>query len=291
MNTFGYIVRRMARSFGFKNERERLVAARRETTLLCEAESLLGQLTWEHTENIEDLSEEYWQIKEIDSKQKKLHDEITECEKENAKLHEAHARLEEEIEREINELSRKKSEKMQEALKLMHQAEEMRDVAEQTKKKFSGIKTKYKVLAGEGGNKEQLDSVVTELRKLKETYVIDKQHVAEITARIQHLEADAAKVVEEIERCRTDARKRLTTMMSEVGKSSSMVAKLSANIGALNRTKKDLIYRVGAFLGINADSKSPEIRKVISKGRGLISRISTLRRSIAFNRLLAGRPD
>jgi len=291
MNTFGYIVRRMARSFGFKNERERLVVARREATLLSEAENLLGQITWEHCENLDELSEEFWQIKEIDSKQKKLLESIKANESENARLCREHDKLEDEIEKEITALTDRKSAKMQESLKLMHQAEQLRDQVEHTKRKFSGTKTKYKVLSEEGSDEEQLKEIVAELHRIKDLYTEDKAKVTEISQQIQKIESEAAGIAEEIEASRTKARKRLSTMVTEVGKSSSQVAKLSAHIGSLKRTKKELIYRVGTYLSNNAKTRNPEIRKILAHGKGLVSKIVTLRRSIAFNNLLAGRVD
>ena len=289
MNTFGYIVRRLARSFGFRNERERMVVARREAQLLSEAENILGQMAWEHTENIEELSNEYWQIKEISAKQITLSEEITLYEAENRRLQEEHDKLEAQIESQIEAMNQRKAEKMKEAMQLMHQAEEKRHRAELTTKKFSGTKTKYKVLSQQGGEKSQLDEVLQSLQKLKEIYAGQKAEIQANSAEIQQKEQEAAEILEEINQCRSKAREQLTAMITEVGKSSNLVAKRSAELGSLSRTKKQLIYDVGTFLSINSESKNPEIRKVLNRAKGLISKIKTLRRSIAFNNLLSGR--
>jgi chromosome segregation ATPase len=289
MNAFGYIVRRLARSFGLRNERERMVVARREAQLLSEAENILGQMAWEHTENIEELSDEYWQIKEISSKQITLSEEIRLHEVENRRLQVEHDKLEAQIEAQIEILNQRKADKMKEAMQLMHQAEEKRHKAELTKKKFSGAKTKYKFLSQQGEEENQLEEVLKSLHNLKEIYAGQKAEIQANSAEIQQKEKEAADIVEEINLCRNDARERLTAMITEVGKSSNLVAKRSAEIGALNRTKKQLIYDVGTFLSINSGSKNPEIRKVINHTKGLIAKIDTLRRSIAFNNLLSGR--
>ncbi len=291
MNTFSYIVLRIARSFGIKGDRDRLLAARRESTLLSEAENLLGQMAWNDAEEIDELSEEYWKIKELQAQDVKFAAEIKGLESENERLMIEHDRLEEKLEDEIAVLADQKAEKMQEALSLMHQAEERKSDAELTKKKFTGMKTKYKVFVDSGESQEQLSEIMNTLHELKEQYAKEKKEIAGITDEIHRLEEEANGIEDEIGEVRERARERLTAMMAEVGKSSNLVARHSAKIGAISRAKKDLMYQVGAFLSVNAESPSPEIRRALRKHRQMLSKIATLRRSIRYNKILSGREE
>ena len=60
MNAIGFAIRRVARSFGLKNEMNRRLAITRELQLLAEAEAILGQVAWADSENIQEIAEEDW---------------------------------------------------------------------------------------------------------------------------------------------------------------------------------------------------------------------------------------
>ncbi len=291
MNTFGYIVRRLARTFGYKNEQERLVTARREGLLLNEAEYLLGQFAWKDAENIEELADEYWKILEVDGQLANLQTEIRGLENENERLASIHKGLEDEIAGDIATLVAEKTQKMQDSIALMHKAQNRRAGAEATRKKFDGLKTKHKVLSGQGGTRQELDAIAIAMRELKSVYNDDRQRLADITAKIREAEAAATAVEQRIVARREESRQKLAAMMSELGKSSNVVAQHSARIGALERTRRDLVFAVGTFLSRNSQSKDPSIRAVVRKHRGIVAKISVLQQSINYNRILSGRVE
>ena len=76
--------------------------------------------------------------------------------------------------------------------------------------------------------------------------------------------------------------------MNEVGKSGNLVARYGAKLGSIEKHIGDLAHNVGRFLSRNADNPTPEIKSVIHKHRGLISRLNSLKASIRFNRILSG---
>jgi chromosome segregation ATPase len=291
MNTFGYIVRRLARTFGYKNEQERLVNARREGMLLNEAEYLLGQFAWKDVEHIEELADEYWKILEVDGQLAKLQTEIRGLENENERLAALHKGLEEEIAGDIMALTSEKTRKMQGSIALMHEAQDCRAGAEATRKKFDGLKTKHKVLSEKGGTSEELDGIALAMRELKSVYNEDRKRLADITSRIREAEAAAVAVEKKIVARREESRQKLAAMMSELGKSSNVVAQHSARIGALERTRRDLVFAVGTYLSRNSQSKDPIIRPVVRKHRGIVAKISVLQQSINYNRILSGRVE
>ena len=90
MNALSYTVLRLARSVGVNNRHMHLRAARNESTLLSEAEDLLGHMAWEDVEEVVDLAEEYWSIVELEGQKGELYDEIRTLEEENRKLSDEH---------------------------------------------------------------------------------------------------------------------------------------------------------------------------------------------------------
>jgi len=291
MNTLGYIVRRLARTFGIKNDQDRLVAARREGHLLNEAEYLLGQFAWKDAEKIEELSDEYWKIQEIDGQLAKLQSEIHGLEGENGRLYNLHHALEEEIATDIANLNAERSRRMQESIALMHEAQKSRAEADATRKKFNGLKTKHSVLSDQGGTREELDSITAAMRDLKAVFNDDRKKLDEIAGHIREAEAAASAVEKQIIARREESRIKLAGMMSELGKSSNVVAQHSARMGALERNRRELVFAVGSFLSQNSQSNDPAVRAVTRKHRSILAKISVLQQSINYNRILSGRME
>ncbi len=292
MNTLGYTVLRIARSVGVNNRHMHLRAARRENILLTEAEDLLGQMAWPDVEEIEELAEEYWSLVELEGQKEKLYADIRALEDENQRLSEEHDLLEEDLDVQVEDLIDKKTEKMQKALREMHELETLRDKAEFTRKRFNGLKTKYKVLSDQGASADELNSVRADLEALKQRHTEESGLIEEKKRLIHGHEENALAVDDEIAKMREDAKGRISEMMSQVGKSSNLVAKHSAMIGSIDRQMKDLSLKVGQFLsevsGDRRSSQDDDLRPVLMKHRQLLSKINALRKSVKYHRLLAG---
>ncbi|MEM9478418.1 MAG: hypothetical protein AAGA58_02020 [Verrucomicrobiota bacterium] len=295
MNSLSYTVLRIARSIGIGDRHHHLRVARREATFVSEAEQLLGQSAWRDAEHIEELAEEYWNLVEIENQQEKLREEILAFEDENRRLSDEHDRLEEDLEIRVQDLIDKKTEKMQKALGAMHELDSLRSRAEFTRKRYNGLNTKFKVLNDQGVNEEELATVRAELEELQKRFAEETHLIEERTKLIHGHENEALNVDDEISELRDDAKGRISAMMTEVGKSSNLVARHSARIGALERQKKTLTLRIGQFIHeVSKDRRAmerPDIRVVLARHRGILSKIHSLRKSIKYHRLLGGVED
>lgn len=291
MNAIGFTIRRVARSFGIKNEMNRRMAITRELQLLAEAEGLLGRIAWRDSENIQEIAEEFYQISDLEAEAKTLRKEIRELEKENDRLLDEQEELESSLERQISALTSAKSKAMQRTIAWMNEIENLKIDAEITRKKYSGMKLRLKSLIGAEGAEEDLETSRNNLIRLKEEYAAETQEIVGKQNRVKETEEEITDLEDRIAATREDARARITTLMNEVGKSSNLVARYGAKLGSIEKTITDLTYGVGSFLSNNADNPTPEIRKVIHKHRSLVSKLSTLKSSIRFNRILAGQAN
>lgn len=279
----------MARSFGVANERNYLRVASQLTHYLSEAEDLLGRIAWKDVGDVPELGEEHWKIKEIEAQQDRLEEEIRGIEATNEKLTAKRDALELDSEERLAGISEKKTEAMRVAISLMHEIETSKAAGALTKKKYSGLRLKLKVLSEAGGDPDELASVQAAMDVLKSQYAIDKREIADLTEKIRAAEEVVGEIEGEIDSLRREARGRMAEMMNKVSKSSKLVADYTARIGSLDATKKALGFKIGTYLSKHANSGSPEIQPVLKKYRNILSKIAQLRQSIRYNRILAGR--
>ena len=126
-------MRRLALQFGIKQERARWSAVTRETQLLAEAQDLLGKLAWPSMERIEEMSGEYWQLKDLDERQAAMVAVSERLEVENDEAQDRLYSIEEEAEKDIDAIQGRRTELMEKAAEIMDGVEEVkhRDAAVQ----------------------------------------------------------------------------------------------------------------------------------------------------------------
>lgn len=290
MNAFGFFFRQLSSKFGFRSERQYWGAINRETQILSEAEGLLGRLAWPDVENIDDLSGEYWQIRDLDRQQQLLREETKTADEKNNALKEELYRLEDECEEQLQALRDRKSKRMEEALVLMRHIDQIKTWKEDTKKKFQNLKVKIDLMKRHGETDSKISSEVEKnqaaMNKLKEEFSGDITEINNKTAEIEAIEKEVAELDRSITELKTGLKAQTASLNIEVGRYSKQIAELSAKIGALENTKSDFYFQVGHYLSSRIDSNDPEIRATLRRHRPLISRILYYRKSIAYNRHL-----
>ncbi len=290
MNALGFFLRRIAWQFGIKRERARWGAVNRETQILSEAEDLLGRLAWRDCEHIEELTGEYWQIRDIDEQQEALRAQIEEKTDRNEDLKDKLDDIQADIEEELTGLREKKAELMNSALEVMTEIEEIKEWKEQTKKKFMNLKAKLAVLqkhgVGEGAEEQRTRELMAEH---KAAFEKDLKDIAEKTDRISSLEEEAGQYDAKIGGLRQKMKDDTTELSGEISRLSKQIAENSAKIGALETAKGEFYFQVGHYLSDNIETRDPQLRQVLSKHRSMVSRITYFRRSISYNQRLARR--
>ncbi len=288
MNAIGYAIRRVARSIGIKSEMNRRRAITREMQLLAEAESILGRAAWSDSENIAEIAEEFYQIRHLKAEAMKVKNEIRALKKENNRLLSEQEKLEAVLEGKIATLSAAKSKEMQRTVALMREVENLRIDAEITHKKYSGARLRLKSLLDAQAPADALEPVRGNLAQLKQEYAHETKQIVDRQEDLKVSDAEIFRLENLIADTREGARSKLSALMGEVGRSSNLLARHSAKLGSIEKAIGDLCFTVGSYLSSHSDHPTPEIKQVISKHRDLVSKLTSLKSSIRFNRILSG---
>ena len=290
MNAFGYFLHRCGARLGFGAERHRWAAINRETQILTEAEDLLGRLAWTDVKDIDELSGEYWQIRDLEQQQDVLRRQSQEADERNEELKEKLHELEHEAQRRFQALRERKSKRMEDALVLLRDIEELKGWKEETKKKFLNLKSKIELMKRLGQADEQISGEVEKtesaMAKLKEQFSGDLGDIKAKTDQIEAAEREVSALDQELTEGKARLKQDTAELNAEVSRLSKQIAELSAKIGALENTKSGFYFTVGHFLSNNIDTRDQLIFRVLRKHRQLISRIIYYRRSIAYNQRL-----
>ena len=290
MNSIGFFFNRVAWQFGIRRERARWGAVNRETQILSEAEDLLGKLAWRDVRDIDDLSGEYWQIHDLQTRQEELRAETRRLTEKNEALQTQLDEIEGAHDAGFAELKEKKSRRMEEALGVMQALEQHKEWKETTKRKFLTLRAKVKVLGKQDTDMSaEIEKTRASMNRLKAEFAEDMAEIEKKTAEIEKIEAEVTEIERQLSEGRAKLKEETGTLTSEISKLSKQIADISAKIGSLENEKGEFYYQVGHFLSQNLDSKEGAIRAVLKKHRPLVSRIAYFRRSIAFNQRLARR--
>ena len=286
MNAFGYIISRVLWQFGLKRQKHRWKVANQELQYLKQAEDLLGKIAWEDIQNVEELTGEFWQLKDIEKQQADLEDRIELLEDEADDLEEEYLDITEDIEVEIEEIEERRAEVAEEVDELLLEVEELREEAAQIRHRFDGLKVKYRVLRNENPEASSLKEIQDELRVLQQDFNLRKQLTIEKNKIIDEVEADLAKIDAEITAKQDHMAKKTSGVSLRIGENSKTLADCIARIGALDRQKRELQSRVGLYLSANPNGSSA-LKAATRKHLDLVNKINYFRKSIQYNQRLA----
>lgn len=286
MNAFGYVVRRVLWQFGVKRAKKRWEVANRELQVLKEAEDLLGRVAWRDVDEVEELTGEYWQLKNIEGQEELLNAEIERLRNENEALEDKIFDITDELHGEIDKLVEQRNEVAADVDEFLIEIEDIREEAGEIRHRFDGHKVKYKVLKDNGGDPEELEKIQVVLKDLRGQFNARKEQTIERNRQIEEIEERLLRIDETIHETRQEIGIRTARVSQKIGENSKRLADCMAKVGAYERERGDLQSKIGLFLSANPDS-SPGLRKATKKHMDLVGRINYFRKSIQYNQRLA----
>jgi chromosome segregation ATPase len=291
MNAFGFFIHRLAWQFGYRRERTRWGSVTRETQFLSEAQDLLGRLAWKQTGALDDLTGEFWQLKDLDSQQEKLRAQSEQMLTKIDELKEQLNGIEDKYEEQIDDLRDHKASVMERAAVIAAEMDEIRQDDEVTRDKFGSLKMKLDVLKRQEGVDltGEIEKTRLALQELKVVHDANKRVIEAKETEVNIVEASVQGVDGEIAKKRAEMKEKSSGLVTEIGQLSKSVAETSAKIGTLETAKSELSFKVGVYLSDHADSRDPTIRKALGGFRPLVTKILALRKSISYNQRLARR--
>jgi chromosome segregation ATPase len=286
MNAFGYVYRRVLWQFGIKRVKKRWEVANKELQVLKEAEDLLGRVAWREADDVDELTGEFWQLRNIEGQEQELENEIERLTDENEGLEDEIFDLTEDLHEEIDQLVEQRNEVAEDVDQYLLEIEEIREEAAEIRRRFDGHKVKYKVLKEQNGSEEDLENIQGVLKELREQFNERKDLTISRNEQIESVETRLLQVDEAIHAKRTEIGQKTAKISQKIGENSKRLADCMAKLGAYERERSDLQSKIGLYLSANPTG-TPGLRKATQKHMDLVGRINYFRKSIQYNQRLA----
>jgi len=295
MNSSRYLVARIILSFGIHRKNKRLSEAADEMHLLRQAEEILGEDVWEETEDVEEISVEYWNLRKYQISVSKLETSIQEADSILDASHEERNTILNHTNEVCQVLEVERDELIRESEKLIAKRDEIIGRAQQVKRKFEASRTKVMVLTNQdhddgSDHKSEISEERNKLSEYKTLFGGLKEEREAIGDKIQVLDDK----ITELEARLTEDRKRLrdeaSTAYQSIGKANRDKSKLRAEVGVIENEMKQHFSEVGRYVSNHAGT-NPTCAKICKDHSHLIAQMQTLRTSIALNHKLAAMAD
>jgi chromosome segregation ATPase len=283
-------MRRIVWQFGIKQERNRWSAVTRETQLLAEAQDLLGKLAWPLCDEIEDLSGEYWQIRDLDRRQQEMRELSEHLTNENEAAYEKLYEIEDRNDHQVQSMLSRKRELMEKAVPIMNDVEEIKARNSNTRRKFGSLKAKLEVLKRQDGDyAAEIDKTRQMLVKMKEEHTRDLAGITDRENEVEKLEHAVQRIDDDVSSRRDLLKTENAELVAEIGRRSKQIADLSTKIGSIDTQKGDLSFQIGQYLSNALNHRDPAVQKALNAYRPIVAKIKSLRVSIQYNQRLARR--
>lgn len=287
MTTSRYLMARIAQSFGISRRGQRMSEAAFETHLLREAEQFLGREVWHDTENVEELSVEYWNLRKLRREREELEAEMADAEQTLAEAHEERARL-------LNTTTEAQQEAEQQRTSLLAELEEVareRDqvvaLAKEVRRIYEGLKMKLTVLAEEQGAKDEEEVARTRARmlELKRDFQMLKDRRAAIGERLEAGDRQLREIEAHLGERRKVRREEAAKTFQVIGHANRDLSNFRAQLGLIETREHQLYGEIGRYVSRNCRSKQG-LAPIYRAHHAMIDVMEALRRSIALNRKL-----
>ena len=282
-----YLLWRIAQTFGISMHQRHAGHAAAETHLLREAEEILGRLTWADTENLEDLSVEYWSLRRMVMKHEEILGNIESANVSLQKSHDHRAELLSMVVDSTKELVEERNALEETSERLNSEHKMIVSDARAIRRRHDGIKAKLEVLVGEGGSHSpELDASKQELLELKKKFNTLRNRRDTVVGELESVEHALKNIETRIENRRSEVRDEALGSYQNLGKVNRDLSSNRVELGSLETQMNTLFSEIGRY--VLAHHREPSVAKVASVHYSLINQMSALDLSIKLNRQLAG---
>jgi DNA repair exonuclease SbcCD ATPase subunit len=287
MTSTKYLVCLVAQAFGYRKKNIRMAEAAEETYLLKEAESHLGKALWENVKDIEALSTEYWNLRNLIKERERVAVELESRQKKLAEIHQERADLLGISNEPYQELLDKRQTIFDSLEELAKQRDLIVTKAVPIRRAHDGAKTKEEVLTKEGISDEKDFTAITQkIAGLKAQFAELKAEHQKVAAKITEGDVKIDTIDTEILKHKNERRAQASEVFQLIGNANQDIFSLRAELGVIDTQMSQLYTEIGKFISRN--SSDPKCRIAGTKMQWLIDVMSALRKSILFNHKLSG---
>jgi len=292
MNSSRYLLARTALFFGLHRKNKRRSEAADEMHLLRQAEEILGEDVWEQTQDVEEISVEYWNLRKYHMDMAKLEQEINAANDILDTSHEERNTILNTTNDICQELESARDDLIKKSEQMIAKRDEIVSRAQQIKRRFDASRTKVAVLSNEDTMKYDSDSKTSikeergKLASYKKDFSRLKEERLEIGVSIDQIDQQITRIEDELAGDRKRLRDEAAVAYQSIGKANRDKSKLRAEVGIIENEMKQYYSEIGRYVSnhIGTDPICAEIGKDYSH---LIAQMQSLRSSIALNHKLA----
>ena len=287
-----YVFARIAQSFGISRRAKRMSDAAFETHLLREAEQILGYKVWEATEDVEELSVEYWNLRKIQRERHELEEMLIGAEQTLADAHEERARLLNQTTDAQQELEEKRASLMQKLETIARERDGVINLAKEIRRRYEGLKTKLAVLSEEGTEKNStaIAEAREQMRTLRADFQALKKKRSEIGERIDRGDGILSKIEDKLGDRRKVRRDEAARTFQIIGKANRDISNHRAQLGLIETQEQQLYGEIGRYVSRHARA-TQLLTRIYRDHQALIDIMIALRKSIIMNRKLTSGYD
>jgi chromosome segregation ATPase len=287
-----YVLARIAQSFGISRRAKRMSDAAFETHLLREAEQILGEAVWQRTEEAEEISVEYWNLRKIQRERTELEKQLHEAEQTLANAHDERARLLNQTTDAQQELEEKRAGLMKKLELIARERDKVVHLAKEIRRRYEGLKTKLAVLAEEDDpeNEKAIADAKQKMRDLRADFQSLKKKRTQIGERLDRGDAILSQVEDKLGDRRKVRRDEAARTFHIIGKANRDISNHRAQLGLIETQEQQLYAEIGRYVSRNHKA-SPLLQSIYRENQALIDIMIALRRSIIMNRKLTSQFD
>jgi len=275
-------------SFGLVRKTKRLTDIAFEMHLLQDGEELLGAACWPGSEEIEELSMEYWTIRRLEREQAAISAKVTEAQTTLKQAHEKRVGLLDQSKESGNELFQDREKLFEEIQSLNNSKDEIMFEAQLTKRRHSALRMKAKVLFEEGNeSREKIIECQKALEALKIEFEDTKERLGTLDKKIDDKDAELAILQNEIDKKLKGSKDKAQESFSQISQANKDITKYLAELGLRQEEHSRLCRDIGRFLSIY--DMRPDCQSACKSHQGLLTQLRILRRSVQWNRSLVDR--
>lgn len=279
MTKTGYIFAKFFATFGIAPIEKYRTAAAFEIHLMRDAETVVGEVSWEEMEGIEDVASEYWQLRKLLKQERELDEQIEHLTEVLEQAQDARSRVLEEVKEVTKEKLEEREKASQRLDQLNREREEIRKEGRFIRRSHEGLKTKLEVLFEEHRDEDHpaLTETKNELREKRTQFERIKTRRDEIDLSISDLQARVTKLDEIIGKENDNIRGKAEQQFGAIGKTNKELTSLRNKLGQNQAEKSSLCTEVGRF--VIQHREDPAIKQATHRNRGLLSLIEQIRAS------------
>lgn len=283
-----FFVARAAQAFGIHRKNKRMSDAANEMHLLRDAETVLGAAVWEHVENIEELSVEYWNLRRLVKERNEIRAKVDACNEQLEIAHGERASLLNSQSEPPHDLLSERQSIMARLEGLARERDEVVARAREVRRTYDGLKMKLEVLGKERSEESpELAGVREKLEGLKSKFAELKQQRSKVAEAIEKGDSELDEMDERLAEHRQIRREQASGAFQIIGEANREISTHRAELGVIETQISQLYSEVGRYVSRNRH-RSPACAEASKDHRAMVDIMRCLRSSVSMNHRLAG---